>query len=216
MKRTVTVNSPYGNDKGKAFTLTEMDAFSCEEWGRQAISAVYRCASASDQGMLSFISEGIRDAFTAPVMPDIRLPSDGSMKADSPQFLQAQADAKEAAESEKEDERNASPTQMAAILGIRLFLQLPFEEQRTALRPLLGCIKFDLMGTNHPVTQDGRVTDVARTYIEDPRTILWLQVEAFKLHTDFFTPAVHSIYSRVMAAAATRSPATSQEPSPQP
>lgn len=206
-----TVTSPFGRDKGKDFLITDMDAFSCEEWAREAVSAVYRCATQSDQAVLSFLSEGIRDAFTEVHVPDLELPSCGSLTAESPQYKVAQEEKRLEAESKQADARNAAPTQMAALIGIRLFLQLPYAEQSRALKPLLSCISFDLMGQTHRVHDGSGITKVARTYIEDPRTIAWLQVEAFKRHTDFFTPAIQSIYARVTAVAIAQMPEISPE-----
>ena len=196
-----TVTSPFGRDKGKTFTIEEMDAFSCEDWGRDAVSAVYRCSLPGDQGVLAMISEGIRAAFMRPEVPDLALPSDGSLTKDSPQYKQAQQDAQEEAEREKELDRESAPTQMAAILGIRLFLSLPYAEQKSVLDPLLACVSFEAFGKAHPIVDGGVITAPARAYIEEPRTIAWLKSEAFKMHTDFFTPAVHSIYNQITEAA---------------
>ncbi|MBV1833079.1 hypothetical protein [Novacetimonas pomaceti] len=217
-RKEITVTSTFGRDDGKQFLIREMDAFSCEEWAREALSSVYRCASQSDQGILSLMSEGIREAFTAPVVPPIVLPSDGSMTADHPVIRQAQKEAQDEASAEKESALNAAPTQMAALIGMRLFFQLPFEEQRIALRPLLKCCSFPILGRVLPVTHNVaggiEITKEAREYIEEPQTIAFLQGEAFKLHTDFFTPAVRSICDRMMAAsrAIGQKPATSPEP----
>lgn len=204
-RREIVVTSPFGRDKGKEFILKEMDAFTCEEWGREALSAVYRCATSSDQGILNFISEGIREAFTKPVAEQVAAPSDGSLPANHPVLLQAQQDAQDEADAQKEQALNAAPTQMAAILGLRLFLQLPYREQRTALMPLLRCVSFEVMGRGFPVARETgaghEITEQARGYIEEPQTIAFLQAEAFKLHTDFFTPAVRSICDRMMLAA---------------
>lgn len=196
-----TVTSPFGRDKGKSFILEEMDAFSCEDWGRDAISAVYRCSLPGDQGVLAMISSSIRSAFMRPELPDLPLPSDGSMTKDSPQYKTAQAEVREEAEQEQEAERESAPTQMAAILGIRLFLSLPYAEQKAALDPLLSCASFEAFGKTIPIMEGGSITPAARAYIEEPRTIAWLKAEVFKMHTDFFTPVVHSIYDQITEAA---------------
>lgn len=216
-RRTKIVTSTFGRDKGKDFLITEMDAFSGEEWARDAVSSVYRCAVASDQPILGFISHGLRELFTAPPEAEIALPSDGSLTHDSPVIKQAKKEAQESAEQEKEDGLNSSPMQIAATLGIRLFMQLPDSAQNEIMRPLLACVSFDAMGKHYPVLEGGKISDVARTYIEEAATVAFLKAEAFRLHSDFFTPAVPSIYARMMAAAqSSLARATSPEPSPQP
>lgn len=216
-RRTKIVTSTFGRDAGKDFLITEMDAFSGEEWARDAISSVYRCAVSSDQAILGFISQGLRELFTAPPEAEITLPSDGSLSYDSPVIKQATKEAREEAEREKEDGLNSSPMQIAATLGIRLFMQLPDSVQNEIMRPLLGCVSFDLMGQHYHVLEGGKISNVTRTHIEEAATVAFLKAEAFRLHSDFFTPAVPSIYARLMAAAQNSlARATSQEPSPQP
>lgn len=211
-RRTSIVTAKHGRDEGKDFLITEMDAFTGEEWARDAVSSVYRCATSSDQGILAYISEGLREAFTAPVVDEIKLPSDGSLTRESSVIVQAQKEAEEEARGEKEDALNVSPMRLAATLGIRLFLQLPAAIQRETLRPLLSCVSFDCQGKTAPVMKNGAISEEARFYIEEASTILFLQAEAFKMHTDFFTPAVPSIYSRLMAATQySRQRETSQE-----
>lgn len=218
MRRTKSVSFQTGRDKGKIFTITEMDAFSCEDWARNAVSAVYRCAVPSDQGILSLIASNIRDAFTQTEGVLVELPSDGSLTRESPEILQTEADLKAAKDEEKREARESAPTQMAAILGLRLFMQLPAAEQLSALRPLLQCVTMEIKGKDVPVHEGGSVTAAARAFIEDPTTILRLQAEAFRMHTDFFTPAVASIFDAMTAIRGQYSPEpqTSPEPSPQP
>ena len=217
MRRSIDYTVQNGRDKGKVFTITEMDAFTAEETFREALSSVYRCAIAEDQGILSFIAQGIRDAFSEPEPVEVPLPSDGSLTKDSPQIQQVQRDMQEAEAEKREASRESSPTQMAALLGLRLFLQLPYTEQKRALDPLLACVTFEAMGKDYPVMEKGVIHNVARAHIEDPTTIVRLRAEAFRMHTDFFTPVGRSIFDR-WTAAASRSPvpATSPEPSPAP
>lgn len=217
MRRSIEYTVQSGRDKGKEFTITEMDAFTAEETFREALSAVYRCAIAEDQGILTFIAAGIRDAFSEPEEVSVPLPSDGSLTEDSPQIQQVKRDMQEAEAERRESAREASPAQMASLLGLRLFLQLPYAEQKRALDPLLACVTFEAMGKDYAVLENGKISPVARTYIEDPSTVLRLRAEAFKLHTDFFTPVARSIYDRWQAAALSTVPQeTSPEPSPQP
>lgn len=211
-RRQITVTGRHGRDKGKTFVLTEMDAFSCEEWARGAISAVYRAASASDQGILSLMSESIREAFMTPDVPDVSLPTDGSIRADDPIVANVRAQLKEDAEDEARRKREDAPSQMAAVLGLRLFFQLPSEEQRIALRPLLQCVAVrdpfteKLYPMTHQVGGGIEVTEAARKFVEEPQTIALLESEAFRLHTDFFTPAARLMSERLLKVMQPRGP----------
>lgn len=204
-RHSKTVLGLHGRDKGKAFTLTEMDAFSCEEWGRNAVSSIYRYATSSDNGVLNFMAEGIREAFSEPVVPEIELPSDGSMTADDPVIVSAREEAKQEAQAKKQEELTNSPTQTAALIGLRFFFQLPASEQSKTLRPLLACYEFELFGQTCKVMEDVggvlQITKAARGYIEEAQTVAFLEAEAFRMHTDFFTPAVRSICDRLALAA---------------
>lgn len=209
-RKTKVITATHGRDAGKRFTLTEMDAFSCEEWARDAVSAVYKYATSADNGVLAFISEGIRSVFTEPQVEEIKLPADGSLTADHPVIQNARKERLEAAHAEKEEALNSSPTQMAAILGIRLFFQLPAAQQRITLRPLLQCYTFDALGRDFPIIEENNgvwtITKAAREYIEEPQTVGMLEAEAFKMHTDFFAPAVRLICQQLAQAALVKEP----------
>lgn len=206
-RKTTTVEARHGRDKGKKFLIREMSAFDCEEWGRRAVSAVYRCATSSDNYILSLLSKSMMEVFSDPELPELSLPSDGSLTADDPVMKTAREEAKAEAVEDARKRREEAPTQMAAVLGIRLFFQLPPDEQTEALRPLLRCVEvIDPFKEGHtfPMTEDVGgspvVTKAAREFVEEPQTVALLEAEAFKLHTGFFTDAARRMSGQYLEA----------------
>lgn len=188
-RREKTIVIPSGRDEGKTFVIREMDAFSCESWGREVVSAVYRFALEDQTGVLNMIADSIREAFQKPIIPEIKPPE--GMDQDHPVIKQAQVEAEAEAIQEGEKKREATPTQLVAILGLNLLFRLPTEEQDRVLKPLLDCASYRKNGADLPIDQ---------AEIQDISTIAMLRSEAFKLHTDFFMIAVPSIYQRIKVA----------------
>ncbi|QNT79304.1 hypothetical protein [Entomobacter blattae] len=197
-RREKTITIKQGRDKGKTFLIREMSAYDCEEWGRELISTVYRCALQSENGLMMMLSDSIREAFTEPVVPEIKPPS--GMSKEHPAIKRAQAEAEQQAVEAAETQREATPAQLVSVLGLRIFMQLPFEEQERVLAPLMACISMGKSGEEQPFDRDS---------IEDSSTIVTLRAEAFRLHTDFFMPAVPSIYRRLRTVGAAMSHETS-------
>ncbi|QNT78282.1 hypothetical protein [Entomobacter blattae] len=195
-RREKLITIQHGRDQGKAFLIREMDAFSCEEWARGAISAVHRAIQHSDAGVMLMLSESLREAFAEPELVDIPPPQ--GVPNTHPAVEKAREQANEEVRAQKEGAREATPTQMVAALGLALFLRLPLEEQKAVLQPLWECICY--RGPHGDV----RLEEQTRLEIvEDPRTVVTLRREAFGLHTDFFMPVVPCLYRRITQAGAT-------------
>lgn len=204
MRRSHIVTVKHGRDKGRHFQITEMSAFDCEGWARNAVSEAYRCALASDAPLLQTLAGGFRDFFEAPEVEPIKLPSDGSLTADDPIIKQAQKERAQAAEEACEQKREQSPMQLVASIGLQLFYRLPRASQSAILNELMACVSvkvgeaylpiMELRDTGWTLTEQA-----ADEYVTDPLTVRLLQREAFAIHADFFTAAVPYIYQAVRA-----------------
>ena len=107
---------------------------------------------------------------------------------------------------------------LAAIMGLRVFLQLGPDEQDEVMAPLLACCDVQCEGDVWmPVAEDGDITHNVRNLVSDASTVARLKAKAFGLHADFFTPAARSIAERMILAAemtaiAGQEPGTSPAP----
>lgn len=204
MRRSHIVNIQHGRDKGRHFKITEMSAFDCESWARNAVSEAYRCALVSDAPLMQTLAGGFRDFFEAPEVEPIKLPSDGSLTADDPIIKQAQKERNQAAEEAAEQKREQSPMQIVAAIGLQLFYRLPRPSQTAILNELLSCVSVRVGADYLPIMElrdvGWTLTDQATSeHVTDPLTVRILQREAFAIHADFFTAAVPYIYQAVRA-----------------
>ncbi|MXV35672.1 MULTISPECIES: hypothetical protein [unclassified Saccharibacter] len=205
-----------GRDKGRMFKITEMDAFSCEEWAREALGLVARSISGPDSPLLSMMASALRESFLDEEPEPVQVPKESTSKRTAEVVENVKRERAEEAKLKTIDKREDSPMNLAALLGLRIFLQLSPSEQNAALAPLMACCELkDEDGQWHPVYEDGRVSDYARATLMDARTITQLRAKAFGLHADFFTPAARSIAERMVLAAhmTGQEPATSPAPS---
>ncbi|MCL1496260.1 hypothetical protein CO583_01885 [Parasaccharibacter sp. TMW2.1882] len=219
MRRIEHWSPASGRDTAIRFRITEMDAFTCEQWARRALGVVARSLSGPDDALLSMMTSSIRDVFVAEEPEPVAVPKDSASPRTAEVVANEIARRKEEANQKTEDKREDAPMNLAALIGLRVFLQLGPDEQDTVMTPLLSCCDVQCDGdTWMPVIEDGAIPRHVRNLISDASTVARLKAKAFGLHADFFTPAARSIAERMILAAemkamAGQSPGTSPAPS---
>lgn len=179
-----------------------MDAFTCEQWARRALGVVARSLSGPDDALLSMMTSAVRDIFTEEVPEPVKTPKNSRSTRVAEVVAKETARRKEEARQKTEDKREDAPMNLAAIIGLRVFLQLGPEEQDEVMMPLLSCCDVQCDGDVWmPVAEDGDITSHVRNLVSDASTVARLKAKAFGLHADFFTPAARSIAERMILAA---------------
>lgn len=179
-----------------------MDAFTCEQWARRALGVVARSLSGPDDALLSMMTSAVRDIFAEEVPEPVKTPKNSRSTRVAEVVAKETARRKEEARQKTEDKREDAPMNLAAIIGLRVFLQLGPEEQDEVMMPLLSCCDVQCDGDVWmPVAEDGDITSHVRNLVSDASTVARLKAKAFGLHADFFTPAARSIAERMILAA---------------
>lgn len=179
-----------------------MDAFTCEQWARRALGVVARSLSGPDDALLSMMTSAVRDIFTEEVPEPVKTPKNSRSTRVAEVVAKETARRKEEARQKTEDKREDAPMNLAAIIGLRVFLQLGPDEQDEVMMPLLSCCDVQCDGDVWmPVAEDGAITSHVRNLVSDASTVARLKAKAFGLHADFFTPAARSIAERMILAA---------------
>lgn len=202
MRRTEHWSPASGRDTAIRFRITEMDAFTCEQWARRALGVVARSLSGPDDALLSMMTSAVRDIFTEEVPEPVKVPKDSKSSRVAEVVAKEEARRKEEARQKTEDKRDDAPMNLAAIMGLRVFLQLGPDEQDEVMTPLLSCCDVKCGdGVWMPVAEDGEITPHVRNLVADAATVARLKAKAFGIHADFFTPAARSIAERMILAA---------------
>lgn len=151
-----------GRDQGKLFKITEMSAFDTEEWAERSINAILRNATKEDISfLLPLVYTYVQEATIETSYEEIM---------------------------EKVEEGSAAIHQAAEKLAVylsSLFFNLPYDDLKGAVAPLLKCCAIYLNPSQNDLAEP--ILSNPNQYIEEVSTIIALKREAFKLHTDFFT-----------------------------
>lgn len=218
MRRTEYWSPASGRDTALRFRITEMDAFTCEQWARQALSVVARSLSGPDDALLSMMTSAIRDVFMAEEPEPVAVPKDSASPRTAEVVANEIARRKGEAIQKAEDKREDAPMNLAALIGLRVFLQLGPDEQDAVMNRLLSCCDVQCDEDMWmPVAENGVITSHVRNLVSDASTVARLKAKAFGLHADFFTPAARSIAERMILAAEMKGiagPAPETSPAP--
>ena len=154
--------------------------------------------------------------FTEELSEPVKVPKNSKSRRVAEVVAKEEARRKEEARQKTEDKRDDAPMNLAAIMVVRVFLQLGPEEQDEVMTPLLSCcdVKND-DGSWMPVAEDGDITPYIRNMVADASTVARLKANAFGIHADFFTPAARPIAERMIMAAEMKAIA-GQEPATSP